>query len=937
MLAIICFASVSLVSRADEFPKPFDTEPNNPLPMSATEAAKTAKLPPGFRLEVFAAEPDVLQPIAMCFDNRKRLWVAECFTYAEQPTRWNLDLRDRITILEDQNGDGRCDTRKVFWDQGQRLTSVAWGSDGVYALCPPQLMFIPDADHDDVPDAKPLVVLDGFDSENIGHNAVNGLKWGPDGWLYGRHGITATSIVGTPGTPENERVQLNCSIWRYHPTRKQFEVFCHGGTNPWGLDWDADGQLFYTNTVIGHLWHAIPGAYYERMFGAHLNPLIYEIITHTADHYHWDIGAEKWSDIRNGVTARTLDLGGGHAHMGCVIYQGGVWPEEYHGKLFTANLHGRRINMDALERVGCGYVAHHAPDFLKMEDPFFRALDLITGPDGQVWINDWSDTGECHDNSGIHRSSGRIYRIVYDGPDAGKPTFDRPAWLLRRGRESLTHDDLHKLLHDQDEAKRAMGVRWLSEDWASGKDTLAKLKSLAKDEPSGLVRLEVAAAIQRLPLDQRMDLASVLATNVLDTEDRQQPLMIWYGIAGAVSQYPEQAINLAFTTSMPRIRRFVARRLSEGLDGAPDAVAMLLDQAQTQQDSNVRDDILQGMADGLRGWSQAKAPANWTTFSELIQQHGTDAQRTQIRDLAVVFGDGRAREELLAIASDEKAEAGARRAAVRGLVKQPNDQLFEQLKQWLNDKIVSRQAVEGLAMFDEPEIANRLVNHWKRQTQDREAVIDTLVSRLSHAKSLLKAVSEVEIPRDAISPFQARQIYDLGDASLRTQLRELWGEVRETPEVKQQEMTKWKSLLTDQRLAHANLANGREVYKKTCAACHRLYDEGGAIGPNLTGSDRANLDYLLGNMIDPGAIIPAAYRMTLFVMHDGRVISGVVVGQNDRSILVQTQREQVALDRNQIDQQKVSDTSLMPGGQLAALDEDSVRDLIAYLRRGATK
>ncbi|HRQ90021.1 MAG TPA: cytochrome C, partial [Bacteroidia bacterium] len=321
-------------SNAAGFPEPYDTEKTDSQPMPAEEAARTAVLPEGFRLEVFAAEPEVRQPIGIAFDGKGRLWVAECYTYAENPRRWDLDLRDRVIVLEDTDGDGKADKRTVFWDQGTRLTSVAVGHGGVWVTCAPQLLFIPDADGDLVPDGEPVVMLDGFDAETIGHNIVNGLKFGPDGWLYGRHGITSTSFVGAPGTPEDERVALNCAIWRFHPERNAFEVFCHGGTNPWGLDWNEDGQLFYTNTVIGHLWHAIPGAYYERMFGAHLNPYAYELIGHTADHYHWDRGSEKWSDIREGISDKTSELGGGHAHMGCIIYKGGVWPEKYHGKLF---------------------------------------------------------------------------------------------------------------------------------------------------------------------------------------------------------------------------------------------------------------------------------------------------------------------------------------------------------------------------------------------------------------------------------------------------------------------------------------------------------------------------------------------------------------------------------------------------------------------------
>jgi putative membrane-bound dehydrogenase-like protein len=145
----------------------------------------------------------------------------------------------------------------------------------VWVLASPNLLFIPDRDGDDVPDGPPEVVLDGWDTSATRHNIVNGLKWGPDGWLYGRNGILATSKIGAPGTPPEEREQLNCGIWRYHPTQKRFEVVCRGTTNPWGHDWDENGELFFINTVIGHLWHVVPGAHLRRMYGNDSNPNAY--------------------------------------------------------------------------------------------------------------------------------------------------------------------------------------------------------------------------------------------------------------------------------------------------------------------------------------------------------------------------------------------------------------------------------------------------------------------------------------------------------------------------------------------------------------------------------------------------------------------------------------------------------------------------------------
>ncbi len=915
-LSLFLLSLSASVCAATEFPEPYDTEKAGSAPMPAREVARTAVLPEGFRLEVFASEPEVRQPIGMCFDEKGRLWVAECYTFAETPLRWDLKLNDRITVLEDTNGDGASDKRTIFWDQGKRLTSIAVGSGGVWLTCAPQLLFIPDANGDLVPDGEPVVMLDGFDAETIGHNIVNGLKFGPDGWLYGRHGITTTSYVGAPGTPEKDRIAMNCAIWRFHPERKVFEVFCHGGTNPWGMDWNEDGQLFYTNTVIGHLWHAIPGASYERMFGAHLNPLTYETIGHTADHYHWDRGSEKWSDIREGISDKTSDLGGGHAHMGCLIYQGGVWPEKYHGKLFTCNLHGRRINMDLLESQGNGYVGRHGTDFLFLKDPWFRGLDLVTGPDGQVWMNDWSDTGECHDNDGIHRSSGRIYRIVYDGPDKGAPTVGRADWLTRRSDDSF---DPATLLDSKATAQRAMAVRWLAED---GIDVGTLFTRPAGEAP--LIRLELAAALPRLPLDSRFALASELCRCAEDSTDRQQSLVIWYGIAEAVSKHPDKAVALALSSSLPTVTRLITRRLSEDLEKAPGPVDDLLTRATHEN----RLSILRGLNEGLRGWSKAPKPAAWDA---IVKAGGEGETQTLIRELSVVFGDGRAREELFAIAENAEGDPGARRAALANLVRNPAPDLLPKLKEWINDRILAREAILGLANYDDPEVPNRVLQQWKRDAVLRPAAMDTLVSRPSYAKVLLNRIERGDLPRESLTPFHARQILSLGNTALTKQLGEVWGEIRDTPEAIKAEIATWKKLLSPEIIAQADPEKGKAIFTGLCGACHKLYGEGSAIGPDLTGSDRHNLDYLLGNIVSPNEVVPADYQLTVFTLKDGRVVSGVVPEQNEKTITVQTPVERLALASDSVAKREKMPVSLMPEGLLKTMDEAAVKDLIAYL------
>ncbi len=456
MLRWWCLCTLIPPWAAAAFPEPYNSEKPGAEPISAAAALGSFKLPPGFKATVFANEPQVRQPIAMTFDARGRLWVAENYTYAEAGVNFATNLADRVVILTDRDGDGRADESKVFYDQARLLTSLELGRGGVFLLCPPRLLWVPDRNGDDIPDGEPQGVLDGFTTTTGNrHTFANGLKWGPDGWLWGRVGISSQARIGVPGTPEAQRVLMNGGIWRYHPERKVVEAVSHGTTNPWGLDWNEMGEPFFINTVIGHLWHAIPGAHFQRMHGDDVNPHSYGLIGQHADHYHFDLGA-GWTKSRAAFDGSSFapgsdNLGGGHAHTGLMIYQGENWPNSYRDQLFTINFHGRRVNTERLDREGSGYVGRHAADLLSIGDPWFRGIDLLQGPDGGVFLSDWSDTGECHDHDGVHRTSGRIYKITNGESKSSavgdlsklefgalKPLlFSRNEWVARHARQVL--------------------------------------------------------------------------------------------------------------------------------------------------------------------------------------------------------------------------------------------------------------------------------------------------------------------------------------------------------------------------------------------------------------------------------------------------------------------------------------------------------------------
>ena len=589
------------------------------------DVVKGISLPEGLRVQLSASEPDVRQPIAMAWDSRGRLWVAECYTYAESRVNFDLRLKDRILIFEDSDNDGVFDKRTVFWDQASQLSSIAIGFGGVWAACAPNILFIPDRDGDDVPDAAPEVVLDGFDNDRVRHNIVNGLKWGPDGWLYGRHGILASSEVGVPGTPREQRTRINCSLFRYHPLTRRFDVVCHGTTNSWGHDWDEHGQLFFINSVIGHLWHALPGARYRRMYGNHFDKFLYELIPQTGDHFHWDQGNEHWADLKKkGMTSPTDAAGGGHAHCGMMIYGADNWPEEYRGQVFTLNLHGRRINRDTLSRQGAGYVGRHANDLMRTRDLWFRGIDLGYGPDGGVFVLDWSDIGECHESDGIHRTSGRIFKITHGKPkpltgdlakrsslELAKLQTHPNEWHARMARRVLqeraaagvalgqARKDLFELYsgsesvphrlralwalyitggleeawlleqtHDESEPVRVWAIKLLTDDGRVSEPALGRFVEMAGSDLAGLVQLHLASTLRLLPLAKRWALAKPMVSHRVFADDPVLPLMIWYGINPAVGADRAEAVQLLAQCQIPKVRQFIARRLA--VDPAPD-------------------------------------------------------------------------------------------------------------------------------------------------------------------------------------------------------------------------------------------------------------------------------------------------------------------------------------------------------------------------------
>ena len=377
-------------------------------------AAKAAILPDGFELKLFAAEPDIINPIAFSIDDRGRLWVVQSHTYPIRAKEG--EGKDSIIVFEDTKGTGHFDKRTVFIEGLNLVSGIATGFGGVWVGAAPNLLFIPIADGDTPkPAGPPQVLLDGWGYQDT-HETLNTLTWGPDGWLYGCHGVFTNSNVCKPGAPDSERTKINApGSGASIPTRQIFEVFGEGTSNSWGIDFDTNGQLFAEACVIPHLFHIVQGGRFNRQAGEHFEKHTYADIPTIADHRHYVGNAGPHAG--NG---KSDSVGGGHAHAGLMMYQGNSWPSQYNGQIFMGNIHGQRINMDIPVPSGSGFIGKHGADFINFDDRWSQVVNFLPDPDGSVYFIDWYDKQQCHTTNvaDVDETSGRIFKLIYKNQPA---------------------------------------------------------------------------------------------------------------------------------------------------------------------------------------------------------------------------------------------------------------------------------------------------------------------------------------------------------------------------------------------------------------------------------------------------------------------------------------------------------------------------------------
>ena len=951
---------------------------------TAADAMKTMSLPKGFQVSLVAAEPKVVQPIAMCFDERGRLWVVEGMSYPKK--RPDGTGPDRILILEDVKKDGSYSKVTVFKDGLNLVSGIEVGHGGVWVGAAPEFLFIP-KDADDKA-GKPVVLLDGWGFQDT-HETLNSFVWGPDGWLYGNHGVFTHSVVGKPGAPDTKRVKINAGVWRFHPTRHIFEVFAEGTSNPWGLDYDARGEFFNTACVIPHLYHILPGARYQRQAGQHFNPFTYDDIKTIADHAHYAGGRIHKPDPLK-IPETTDAVGGGHAHSGLAIYNGDNFPEAYRGMLIFGNLHGHRLVSDQVEAAGSGFVGHHGNDFLRSNDATFIPVSQRVGPDGALYLSDWSDVQVCHNNTQEiwDRTNGRIYRVSFGNPvsrarDLGAladaelvevALADANEYFVRQARKVLAErglagvrisgesreklrsvltseaDPLRRLralwilqstnllddallaasLKDADPSVRGWSVRLIAQQWTAGVPALAEL---AKSESSVQVRRELASALSYLPLSQRAAIAEPLLARAEDAKDHNIPLLLWYGIEPLVGADAARGLALATVSRHPQTTDFIYRRLASDARARAQVLALAL----REQDTARRAPLVARVVEGVRQSGSFSAPEGWAALVAALRQGASPDLLANLNELDALAGDEASRAFYRAHLADEKAPLPARQRALAVLVASRDRAAALVIHQVFAEKTTPsfrRALIQALATVGDAASPAVLLGHFGVFSPEQlNDAVAALAGNAAGGKALLAAVAAGKADKALLSPLVVRQLKSLGDQELDAQLTAIVGVVNATKADFAKNKAKYEAMLTPVAVRKGDIAAGRQLFTSACGICHTFGTVGNLVGPGLAGSNIGKLDYFLENVLNPNGVIGKDYQLNVFKLKSGATMSGIVQFEDAQSFrLVMPGGAKFTVAKGEVEKRETLPMSLMPEGLLDALTKNQVINLVAYLQ-----
>jgi putative heme-binding domain-containing protein len=825
------------------------------------------------------------------------------------------------------------------------------------------------------------------------HSVANSLTWGPDGWLYGCQGSTVTANI--------DGVEFQQGVWRYHPITRRFELFCEGGGNSWGLDFDRHGNLLYSTNVGGFaMLHGVQGAYYWKQFGKHgalHNPFAYGYIGHVP-HRHFK---------------------GGHVTVGGIVYQGDSFPERFRGTYIAGDLLGHAVYWHDLAPDGSSFRSAHGGDLLLANDTWFAPTDVTLGPDGSAYVADWFDKRTAHPDPDADwdRSNGRVYKIEAQGAKPVAP-FDlsrvpsdkllsllshRNDWFRRKARQVLAarrdpevifplrrltfesqDEDLQlqalwalyvsggfndafaeKLLGHKNPDVRRWTVRFLGDDRTVTPALARRLAELAASEPDVTVRSQLACSARRLLPAEGLPIVRRLLERDLDGQDPHVPLLLWWAVeqhAVAAREQVLEAFGTAAAWRQPLVRDAILERLmrryaAEGGRAGYTACARLLAAAPVPERERMLAALDQGLQDRPAGPSNTsgtlfsghavvqKPPETRTTpggetlppalAKQLDALWEPDAQDPTLIRVCARLGRAAAHERAVALATDPKVPPATRLALLQALGDVGKPACVPPLLRLVGGSeppAVQLAALAALQRFDREEIAAALLRHYAKLSSPlRARTAEVLLSRKSSARAFLREIDAERFAAKEVSAEQLRVVALHKDQSLDALVRKHWGKIRPgTPEEKLAEM---RRLGNDLRAGAGNPAVGRELFRKHCATCHKLFAEGESVGPDLTYANRKDRDYLLVSAVDPSAVIRKEYLAYVVQTTDGRTLSGLIAEQTPSAVtLLDGKNQRTTVGRDKIDSMQESPVSLMPEGLLKDLQPQELRDLFSYLQ-----
>lgn len=978
-------APVKVVSASFE---PEVTESGSPP--SPAEVIAGMKVPEGFRVELFASEPEVRVPIDLTVDDSGRVWVAEAYSYMDWPrtyTQTTTDSngmethtkvttgaevpRDRIVVLSDIDGDGHADERTVAISGLKHLCSVAVGWGGVWVLNLPNLEFYPDANGDGVVEGGPSIKVSGFTTRGR-WNMPNSLTWGPDGWLYGLSGQLGWSYVRDQ--------QFSCGVWRYHPIEDRFEVVANGMTNPWGIDWNAEGDCFVSGNCNGHLWAIHHGGYYERGWGGGRMTMgsntfsAIEKVPHYPPDSTWRAAWERRFEKGSEADA----YGGGHSHCGLLIYQGGRWPAKYQGRTLMANTFGRRLNVDTLDWEG-RYLSERQEDLMKANTEWFKGVSVEQDVDGNVLASDWCDKGECHDQDGVHRSSGRIYRLVYGessarkGVDLGEVKDDSllldllrnqnnyyqrraSRILMERSRAGLLSNEsekalvtmaseagswqervlalqtlagggklnlaVSKALSDSETQVRAAAVRLLAseERWYSDSDgeMKAQLKRLFEEEKSERVLWQLAAMLRH---------SNCSLTNVfllLPRSNHPRLTRLLWQATGGEGRLMESDLLKFYQLSPDNVGRLEAIAGLVDLAASDELAQALKSVSKLKVEEG--NEVLAALGKASSRCRPNLSLPNWRILREDLLKRGNKETTRHVIALGRVFRDDEAFAQAQRIAQDRSQTSAERTEALQQML------LFDS----------SRCVPEFLQAWAQPEMRSGLIPlltelgmgfsffvsqpNQNLSAEQRQALVKEMLESSQGAAELMN-----EIEAGFLSPKEMQggnlALLEVVAPELAEQFRKQYG-TNTTDEL-------WKRARQALAGGKGDSKVGEGVFERLCSSCHQFRGGVAELGPDLSGYDFRESDALLRSIVYPSETVAPDAQMMVVKTTDGTVVVGMSLGVTVRGDLrLKTALGEMVVSQSQTRSQETLAQSLMPEGLLEGLNDEEIRGLFQYLQGG---